>query len=355
MSTAELRQVDPTAATVNRELLISADSHVDEPIDLWAQRMPTDLRDSVPALPNRTGDLPGATDPTERLGIMKRDTVSMEVLYPTLGLTQYKITDPHLQRECFRVYNDWIVEYCAGTPGRLVGVPMISTYDIDLAVKELQRCASLGLKGALLWHVPPEGLAYSTDHYDRLWAAAQEMDAPINLHILSGFSYSSRQRMRGIEQFRGSVEYKVLDAIHGLFEMIFYGALDRFSRLKLVLVEFEIGWIPWILQQWDYYVRRHGESNGLSLSGSPSEIFERQVYATFVSDEVGARNVEHGWGVRNCMWSNDFPHGNTSWPNSRQVIDRDLSDLSPEILARVLWQNVADVYNLGVPSPIDEE
>ncbi len=353
MSTAELRQVDPSAPTKIRELLISADSHVDEPHDLWAQRMPAELRDEVPPLPDRTGDLPGATDPEERLGIMKRDSVSMEVLYPTLGLTQFKITDPHLQRECFRVYNDWIAEYSAATPGRLVAVPMISAYDIALAIRELERCTALGLRGALLWHVPPEGLAYSTDHYDPLWAAAQEMGAPINVHILSGFSYSSRQRMRGIEQFRGSVEYKVLDAIHGLFDMIFYGALDRFPRLKLVLVEFEIGWIPWILQQWDYYVRRHGESNGLALSASPSEIFARQVSATFVSDEVGSHHFAHGWGVRNCMWSNDFPHGNTSWPNSRQVIDRDLSGLAPEILSRILWQNVAELYGLAAPTAID--
>ncbi|HVB06827.1 MAG TPA: amidohydrolase family protein [Acidimicrobiales bacterium] len=347
-----LRQVDPTAVATNAELLISADSHVDEPPDLWATRLPADLRDALPPLPDRSGDLPGATDPADRLGVMERDGVSMEVLYPTLGLTQYKLTDAHLQRECFRVYNDWIVEYCAGTPGRLVGVPMISAYDIDLAVKELERTTAAGLKGALLWHVPPDGLEYTTGHYDRLWAAAEEMAAPINLHILSGFSYSSRQRMRGIEQFRGSVEYKVMDAIHGLFDFLFYGTLDRFPRLKLVLVEFEIGWIPWILQQWDYYARRHGEMNGLELSASPSELFERQVYATFVSDEVGSHHFPHGWGVRNCMWSNDFPHGNSSWPNSRQVIDRDLGGLAPEVLRRILSENVTELYGLEAPPPI---
>lgn len=334
------------------ELLISADSHVVEPRDLWTTRLPSELRDLVPELRARREDKPGATDPADRLGVMETDSVSMEVLYPTYGLTQYRLEDAHLQEECFRVYNDWIVEYCDATPGRLVGVPMIAAYDIDHAIAELRRTTDAGLKGALLWHIPPPGLEYTTDHYDRLWAAASEIGAPINLHILSGFSYSSKQRARGIEQFRGSVEYKLMDAIHVLFDFIYYGTLERFPDLKLVLVEFEIGWIPWLLQQWDYYVRRHGEMNGYSLSLTPSEYFERQVYATFVSDNVGTSQFARGWGIRNCMWSNDFPHGNTSWPNSRRIIARDLPGLSDRDRARVVRENVAELYRLSVPEPI---
>jgi predicted TIM-barrel fold metal-dependent hydrolase len=178
------------------------------------------------------------------------------------------------------------------------------------------------------------------------------MDVPINLHILSGFSYAKGARPRGIEQFRGSVELKVLDAIHVLFDFIFYGVLERFPRLKLVLVEFEIGWIPWILQQWDYYVQRFSASNPLPLSLSPSEYFTRQVFATFVDDGVGTSHFSRGWGIDNCLWSNDFPHGNTSWPESRRVIETTLADLDSPTRARLLHRNVAELYRLDLADPI---
>ena len=89
--------------------------------------------------------------------------------------------------------------------------------------------------------------------------------------------------------------------------------------MKLVLVEFEIGWIPWLLQQWDYYALRFKDTNPVPIKYLPSEYFERQVFALFVNDNVGTRLITAGWGINNCMWSNDFPHGNSSWPHSAQT------------------------------------
>lgn len=342
-----------TPDSTTPEYLISSDSHVIEPLDLWATRLPAKFRDRAPVLPTRREDKPGGTDPADRLGVMQHDEVSMEVLFPTFALLQYGIEDPELQEACFRVYNDWIAEYCAGTPGRLVGIPCISTYDVDRAIAELARCKELGLKGAQVWHVPPVGLEYTTDHYERFWSAAEEMDMPINLHILTGFSYTKVARPKGVEHYRGSVELKLNDAIHILFEFIFYGILERHPKMKLVLVEFEIGWIPWLLQQWDYYARRFGEINPVPVTGTPSDVFARQIFASFINDNVGTAMIGTGWGVDNCMWSNDFPHGNTSWPHSREVIGRDLAHLSGEVREKLLWRNVAELYGLELAAPID--
>ena len=278
----------------------------------------------------------------------------MEVLFPTFGLLQYGIENPELQEACFRVYNEWIAEYCAATPGRLVGIPCISTYDIDHAISELERCKEIGLKGAQTWHIPPKGLEYTTDHYERFWSASEEMDMPVNLHILTGFSYTKVARPQGVEHYRGSVETKLHDAIHILFEFIFYGILDRHPKMKLALVEFEIGWIPWILQQWDYYANRFREVNRVPVQYRPSEYFDRQIFASFINDNVGTAMIGTGWGVDNCMWSNDFPHGNTSWPHSRDVIDRDLSKLPDETRKKLLYQNVKDLYHLELAPPIQD-
>ncbi len=345
---------DQLATSDGPEYLLSSDSHVIEPRDLWETHLPKNLRDLAPTLSIRREDKPGGTDPADRLGVMQRDSVSMEVLFPTFGLSQYGIEDATLQEACFRVYNDWIAEYCAATPGRLIGVPCISTYNIDHAIKELERCKLMGLKGAQTWHIPPPGFEYTTDHYERLWSAASEMDMPINLHILTGFSYTKSARPKGVEHYRGSVETKVNDAVHILFEFIFYGILDRHPKMKLALVEFEIGWIPWILQQWDYYARRFHEVNPVPIRYSPSEYFDGQIFASFVNDSVGTAMIGAGWGTDSCMWSNDFPHGNTSWPNSREVIARDLSKLPQETRNKLLHQTVADLYHLDLAPPIEQ-
>lgn len=354
MTINTISQSGTARGSTSQELAISADSHVLEPRDLWTTRLPASLRERVPELPIRREDKPGATDPADRLGVMQTDTVSMEVLYPTFGLTQFAFEDQALQEACFRVYNDWLVEYCGATPGRLVGIPCISTYDINQAVKELERCAAMGLKGALVWHVPHPDLPFTSNHYDPLWAAASAMRIPINLHILTGFSYSREQGSRtGIEIYRGSVGWKLIDAINTMFDFIFHGVLQRFPDLQVVLAENEMGWVPWVLQQWDYYARRFGERNPLPGGMLPSEYFNRQVHFTFFNDGVGARSFGWGWGVDNCMWSNDFPHGNTTWPNSRQIIARDLAHLPDDVRAKLLRENVARLYGLTIPTAID--
>lgn len=338
------------APTVEEQgTLISADSHVVEPRDLWKSRLPVAMRELVPDLAERWGEHGGATVPSERLEKMIADEVSMEVLYPTYGLEAFSYDDPKVHEASCTVYNEWIAEYCAATPGRLVGIPMIPTYDIDVALAELKRSKEMGLRGLLVWHVPPPGLEYSTDHYDPLWAAASEMDEPVNLHILTGFSYAKGRQPEGVEHYRGSVEVKLHDAIHVLFDFIFYGVFDRFPDLKLVLVEFEVGWLAWVLQQWDFYVHRFAGVNPAPIKCLPSEYFSRQIFATFVNDGVGATLIKSGWGQANCMWSSDFPHGGTNWPNSRVAIAKEFAGADSEVLGRLLHGNVTDLYHLDPP------
>ncbi|HTE84183.1 MAG TPA: amidohydrolase family protein, partial [Dehalococcoidia bacterium] len=317
-----------------QDVIISADSHVMEPYDLWVERLPASLRDQAPRFEPRTGggagSQPGGYDPLARVREMAQDGVSGEVLYPTLGLRLFGLDNPALQEACFRVYNDWLIDYCQVDLDRLLGLPAISIYDVDHAVAELERCKKAGLKGAIIWQAPHPDLPFQSEHYNRFWSAAQDMDMPVSLHILTGHNYSKHQEARtGVEHYRGSVNLKAMDAINAVFDFIFYGILDRYPRLKLVIVENEIGWIPFFLQQWDYYFHRFGKTNPPPISMEPSEYFLRQVYATFFNDAVGGHNLAW-WGSDNCMWSNDYPHQNSTWPNSRAVIERDMAHLSAD-------------------------
>ena len=337
----------------NQEIMISADSHVMEPPDLWVKRVPSRFQEVAPRFPEHKLGVgfqarPGGRDPHERIKEMKTDTVSAEVLYPTPGLTLFGQDDAALQEACFGAYNDWLIEYCQVALDRLIGVPCISTYDIRHALEELERCKEAGLKGALIWQAPHPDLPLYSEHYDPFWAAAQEMEMPISLHILTGHNYSKNpERRKGVEHFRGSVNLKMVDVTNALFDLIFYGVLKRYSKLKFVMVENEIGWLPFYLQQWDYYYRRFREQNKPPIDEEPSAYFSRQVYATFFNDSVGGRSLAW-WGDDNCMWSNDFPHANSTWPNSRKVIDRDLGHLPAAKRTKLLSSNVAKLYGLDL-------
>ncbi|HEX9879593.1 MAG TPA: amidohydrolase family protein [Candidatus Binatia bacterium] len=338
-----------TASNGNTGVIISADSHVSEPPDLWATRVPPPLRERAPLFSARnTGEAfghPGGFDPHARIEEMETDGVSAEVLYPTIGLKLFALDDAAVQEACFRVYNDWLIDYCQVAPKRLVGIPCITVYDVDRGIKELERCLKAGLKGALIWQAPHPDLPLHSDHYDRFWAAAQDLQVPVSLHILTGHNYSKNRGARTVENYRGSVNFKLFDAVNVLFDFIFYGILERFPRLKVVIVENEIGWIPFLLQQWDYYYHRFGKLNPPPITMEPSRYFYRQVYATFFNDAVGAHNFQR-WGVDNYMWSNDFPHGNSTWPNSRQVIQRDLGHLPAEAREKLLCSNVTELYGM---------
>lgn len=348
---------EPADRPAAKELIISADSHVMEPHDLWSSQIPARFTQPVPTFPPpKVGEgfqhHPGGQDPYQRVKEMAQDGVSAEVLYPTLGLSLFGLDDAALQEECFRVYNDWLIEYCKPNLDRLVGIPCIPIYDAQKAVKELERCHAAGLQGALIWQAPHPDLPFTSDHYKPFWEAAQALDAPISLHILTGHNYSKGGLGRkGEEAYRGSVNLKAAEAINALFDVIFYGVLDRYPRLKFVVVENEIGWIPFILQQWDYYYRRFIGTNPISIKEAPSFYFYRQVFATFFNDAVGGHNLAW-WGHDNCMWSNDFPHPNSTWPNSLKVIDRDLGHLPADARAKLVRENVIKLYGMKLPQPV---
>jgi len=331
------------------EFIVSSDSHVDEPPDIFDE-LPADIRENIKRpqimLENRPK---GGRDPKARIPDMDLDGVAAEVLYPTFGLGLFS-QEQREQEAAFRVYNDWIADFCNTAPGRLFAVPCLAVYDIDHAIAELHRCADMGLLGGLVWQVPHPDLPLTSDHYERLWAAAAELGQPIHFHILTGFNYF-RFKREGLEKVRGSVNTKTHEIYTTVYDIIWSGVFERHPKLKMVIVEGEIGWAPFVLQQWDYYYKRNlkaGHPNTeVQINRLPSEIFEDHMYMTFMDDFVGGQAL-HYWGDRNCMWSSDYPHPNMTWPNSRAFIARQIGDLDAEKQKRVLSQNCIDLYGLDI-------
>ncbi len=340
------------------ELIISADSHVMEPHDLWLERLPDGLKDQAPrfAEPKRGPGFdhhPGGADPHARVKEMAVDGVSAEVLYPTLGLRLFGQDSAELQEACFRIYNDWLIDYCSVNNDRLLGIPCLSMYDVDHGIEELERSRKSGLSGGLIWQAPHPDLPFTSSHYDRLWAAAQDLDTPISLHILTGHNYTKFiDSTTGIDVVRHAVNTKLGETITALFDLIFTGVLERYPKLKIVIVESEIGWMPFYFQQWDYYYRRFHKSVDLTIPREPSEYLKRgQIWASFFNDSVGGKSLSF-WGEDTCMWSSDFPHPNSTWPNSLKVIERDLGYLPAAARAKIVRENVVRLYTMQVPEPL---
>jgi predicted TIM-barrel fold metal-dependent hydrolase len=141
---------------------------------------------------------------------MAKDGVS-EVLYPTLGLQLYAIPEAALQEACFATYNDWLIDYCKIAGDRLLGVATIACYDIDHAVAELRRCRNAGLRGAEIWQAPHPDLPLYSEHYEPLWSALEELEMPLSLHILTGFSYHSQPRKPSPEEGSRHRQQKMME------------------------------------------------------------------------------------------------------------------------------------------------
>ena len=213
--------------------VISADSHMMEPADLWETRLDNKFRDRAPkVVKNERGsgymfiapgvrpfpvaggfgigksgeDLkehlkkgyeaarPSGWDPAERLKDQDVDGVRAEVIYTTLGMPLFGLDDDELRRACFTAYNDWVAEFRSYCPPRLHPIALLSLDDIPLAVKELERCAKIGLKGGMIWGVPPDDKPYYNELYDPFWAAAQELKMPLSLHVITQRNQKSRSR-----------------------------------------------------------------------------------------------------------------------------------------------------------------
>src|SRR6266436_2100020 len=202
-------------------LVLSSDSHVFEPPDLWQTRIDAAFRDRGPRLERIDGndqivveadqilsgiglisnagarfEAPetisgqglmedvhsGGYDPEQHLKDMELDGVAGEVLYPSQGLFYFKVADTALMSAIFRAYNDWLAEFCRTDPARLKGIAMINLDDVPDGIKELERAARLGLAGAMITEYPLEHRRYDQSEYEPFWAVAAALDLPLSLH-----------------------------------------------------------------------------------------------------------------------------------------------------------------------------
>jgi predicted TIM-barrel fold metal-dependent hydrolase len=291
------------------------------------------------------------SDTVARRQDQERDGVEAEIIYGIIGISRRLfgtgISDPLLLTEVYRAYNDWIAEFGRSTPGRYFGLGCLPNHDAEAAAAEVRRCAELGLRGAVF---VPWGCKLPVWHamWEPMWAAAEETDLVISFHVFEGGGATVGYEIQGIKDPACTGAWVVvapnqMDEI--LASVVLSGVCERHPKLRLVLGESGIGWLPYLLERMDdTYEERLADD--LKLSLPPSAYFKRQIYATFQKDFHGVRAMAE-IAPDNVMWGSDYPHRDGTWPFSQKAIDEQFRGIDESIKRKMLWENVRRVYRIA--------
>lgn len=373
--------------------IISADDHLDLgylPKDFWARNMPSAYGERIPHVEERDGtalwvcdgkvwggwrgELPGgnvAPDrpvttaiergghadygerrpavPELRLADMDRDGVYAQVIYgPVFSIN----ADDHALRDvCYSAYNDSLREFCDEAPERLLGVPMLPPGP-EAATAELLRLAKAGVWRQANLQIAEVEPRLHDDAWESLWDALEETGMILSFHVaVVGVPETDPSFGKPASAYAATKAFigQFLDPFVDLFA---WGILERHPKMRVTMAESGLGWVPWVVQELDHrfellfenkgYWDRHG---GLPMKLKPSELFKRQIYASFQDDPVAIALLGF-MGEGHAMWASDYPHPDSTWPNSQRKIEAQMKDLSPAVRKALLHDNAVALYGL---------
>ena len=381
------------------KFVMSSDSHIIEPYDLWTSALGDKHGDKVPhrvseakgikgdfyfcgfdymgvddLRQENAGDTPDSTlavesgdlspelaervlkansDPAERLKLMDIDGIDSELIQATNMLPAMRIRETAVLQDCAAVFNDFCAAYCNHDPKRLVGSAMIPMHDQEWALKELARTRKLGHRTAIINTDLPKTFApYRKPDYDRFWAAAVDLDMPITLHLGTGetvdpFAFiTPEEQEEGPEYFLrifGDQQYTLVN------EFIFGGIFDRFPKLQVISGEYECSWFPY----WFYRCKQMQGALGLAMhipqvKKSIEEYVAENLWVAFTDDLF----FDRSWdmiGDDRIMWDSDYPHPRNTFPNSHDIIKKRMKGTPERVIAKAAGLNCARLFGIEAP------
>ena len=376
MFEAEIRKLRP----------VSADSHVTEPPDCYALRLDKKFRDRAPYLvddpvkgaqfilegmkPIRIGSLAaagvppaeiktqqartfdrlhrGGWDPKARIADMERDGVAGEVIYPSIGMVVFFLSDIELASACCRAYNLWLQEYCSAVPDRLFGIGQSAAASPQELVEDISRIKAQGLRGVML-PLEPGVADYDDPIYDEAWAAAVEFNLPLSFHVLPRTKTGGHVAM---QKARGGNLANVMNITRLNQEVVntfvLGGVFERLPKLKLICVEADAGWVPHYASRMDHaWERFRNMLDSTLLNNPPSQYLLENVYFTF-QDDVIAMKTAHLMNPKRLLWASDFPHNDSTWPHSMPLLERHTEGIPDDTVRKIVRDNVIELYQLSV-------
>ena len=378
---------------VNYEV-IDADAHTNPPPEFWAEYLPAKFRDVAPKFESgddgidytvfegkrtpfmvmtavagqdtKTYKMHGRRDdtthggwiPEARIKDMDTDGVDGAVLY---GGGPLASQDEELRLASFNAYNRWLADFCSYAPDRLWGIAYLPMLEVADAVEQLREARKLGLKGVLIPAFPQTvqssskasetihtGMAgdamgsrrYSDEEFDPFWAAAVELGMPVHMHL------GARQvRTNPTSLFLPDSVMAKLAMAEPIAILTFGGVFDRHPDLKFVTVESGVGWFAFVAQFMDRIYEKHQHWTHTSLKKMPSEYMDTNVYGTFMEERAGLL-LRNEPGCKNIMWSSDYPHSETTFPHSRQAIDRMFEGIPEADKRAIVCDNALKLYGI---------
>lgn len=290
---------------------------------------------------------PGVHNPEERLKEQAVDGIIGEVMYPSVNMAAFSYPERDVVHAVMKRHNDWIREYSSRAPERLVGIACLPLPEVDAAIEELQRVAKMGIRGAAIPCTAPLDKPYSHPDFEPFWDAAEEAGLPISMHIFCGSTPDMGLPAHWGSPGRTIVGYTMAHGgmVSTIAQLICGGVAARHPNLKFVCCEFETGWLAHVLQRLDHAAYRTPDEASPDMEMEPSAYFRRQFYATFEDDLAGVL-TRHLIGVDNLIWGNDYPHHDSIWPHSMEVIDRIFDGVPEDERVKMTSTTVMDLYGV---------
>jgi len=392
--------VTDTAALLDGVTIVDADTHLTEPHDLWTSRAPKGWEERVPQVKSVNGapmwtiegdpiggasgasvvgpdgvkmygtDFmgmgidevhAGASQVKPRLAVMDEMGIYAQIVYPNAvgfgGQRFANVVDPELQLMCAQIFNDAMAEIQDESGQRMYPMALLPWWDIDKAVKEIERVKGMGLRGINTNADPHnDGLPdLGEHHWDPVWEACADLGLPVNFHI--GASQTSSSWFGSMPWPSFDPERKLalgslmvmISNFRTLGNLLLSGVFERHPKLNVVSVESGLGWIPFLLEGLDYEVSETAPHIGEILSMKPSEYFKRQVYVCYWFEQASMRGVLDQIGADRVLFETDFPHPTCLYPDSLERAVEPLADLPADVRRGILGGNAAKLYDIPLP------
>ena len=302
--------------------------------------------------PHESGEFHSAED---RLAVMEVENTWLSVNYPTLLLNWPIAADPALNAALTRAYNNWVADVSGQSPDRLKWVTVIDPRDPAEAVREMERTKPMGSVGIMVFG---DYSAKGLDHpdFEQVWAAAQDLDMPVNVHPGIG----ARDAMREWRNIAG--DQFLMSVVRGFKTVCGSGVLDRYPGVKVSFLETGCTWVDFAVAVMDFTLDNikdrmeigtiRSEHKPIIERGLPKAtpleyIKDGRIFIGFEVDDDLLPYMVNKYGTDCWVYASDIPHAHRVPDSPKFIMGRD--DLTAEQKSRILWKGTSELYGLPVP------
>ncbi len=369
----------------NDMILVSVDDHVIEPPTMFDAHIPEKWRDQAPRVKeddngsqywefegNRAPNMglnavagcppeeyglnplrfdqmrPGCYDIHERIRDMNANGVLGSINFPTFvhfcGQLFLRATDKDLALACVRAYNDWHIDEWAGSyPERIIPMSIMPLWDVDLMADEIRRTAAKGCHSVTFSENPEKlGLpGLHLDYWDPFFQACQDTGTVVCMHIGSSSSMTVTSMDAPVDV---SIAITPMNSFLALNDLMWTPICRKFPDIMIAMSEGGTGWIPYALERMDYTYAHHRAWTGADFGGlTPTEIFHRNFSTCFIDDRAGI-DLRHKVGIDRMTWECDYPHSDSTWPHSADLLAHSLEGVPDEEVDKITHLNAMKIY-----------